>query len=442
MVVQSDSTLAFIKKKVRRLTASASNSSLTESDLEQYINNFYSQDFPYGIKMDQMRSVYTFYTTPYIDRYPLDVNYNQGVRAPFYVDGIQGNFFKDREQFYNMWPRWPTKFQQAPQSLTGSITGIAQPTNPTSITSANHGLVTGDVITITDVVGMTQLNDNIYTITFVDANTFTLDGIDNTTYGSYVSGGIWTATNRAFNFTVGTVPILSKEVIIGGVDESGNPITIADDGNGNLQIQVPNPVVSVPSYANRNYTNPPPANLPNSYAGKPIPGMKNNNDFNPGLNAVTNIGVVNYVTGEMSFVLPEGTSVASGTVLTIRVSQYQTGKPYSLLFWNNEFTIRPIPKHIHKLEIEVYLTPCQFLQTSDNPIINQWAQYIAYGAAREILRDRQDLEGVSNLEEGFFRQEALVLERQGVEEINQRNSTIYSSTNASQGWNSYGSGWY
>lgn len=442
MVQQSDSTLAFIKRKVRRLTASASNSALTEANLEEYINNFYSQDFPYGIKMDQMRSVHTFYTAPYIDRYPLDVNYNQGVRAPFYVDGIQGNFFKDRQQFYNMWPRYPTNFQQAAQTLTGSITGIAQPTNPTSITSANHGLVTGDVITITGVVGMTQLNGNTYTITFVDANTFTLDGIDNTAYGAYVSDGTWTGTARDFNFTVGTVPILSREVIIGGVDESGNPITIADDGNGNLQWKVPNPVVQVPAYP-ANYTTPPPLPLPGVYGGKPIPGMKNNNDFNPGLYAVTNIGTVNYVTGEMSFVLPEGVSVASDTVLTIRVSQYQTGRPYSLLFWNNEFTIRPIPKHIHKLEIEVYLTPCQFLETSDNPILNQWAQYIAYGAAREILRDRQDLEGVANLDEGFLRQEALVLERQGVEEINQRNTTIYSSTGSSDGWNNgFGIGWY
>jgi hypothetical protein len=102
MVLQADSTLAAIKKKVRRLTASASASALSEDDLERAINTFYSQDFPYGIKLDQMRSVYTFFTRPYIDRYPLDVNYNQGVRAPIYVEGIRGTFFKDRQQFYNI----------------------------------------------------------------------------------------------------------------------------------------------------------------------------------------------------------------------------------------------------------------------------------------------------------------------------------------------------
>jgi hypothetical protein len=76
------------------------------------------------------------------------------------------------------------------------------------------------------------------------------------------------------------------------------------------------------------------------------------------------------------------------------------------------------------------------MMTSDNPILNQWAQYIAYGVAREILRDRQDMEGVANLEEGFKRQEALVLERQAVEEIGQPNITLFNSTQYG-----YGIGW-
>ena len=51
----------------------------------------------------------------------------------------------------------------------------------------------------------------------------------------------------------------------------------------------------------------------------------------------------------------------------------------------------------------------------------------------EILRDRQDMEGVSNLEEGFKRQEALVLERQAVEEIQQPNITLFNSTQLGYG---------
>lgn len=357
MVAQSDSTLAAIKTKVRRLTATSSVSSLSENDLEKAINTFYNQDFPYAIKTDQMRSVYTFFTRPYIDRYPLDVNYNQGVREPVYFEGIQGYFFKDRNQFYNMWPRWPTKF------------------NP----------VNGDGVTT--------------------AFTFTLPG-----------------------------PFLSKEVVLGGVDTNGTAISVNDDGNGNLLLQVPNAVTTNPPY--------------NASTFPPVPGMHNQNEGNPGLNfqgtqttPFTNaIGTVDYVTGAFSINFPVAPD--SGTQITCWVSQYQTGRPYTILFWNNEFTIRPVPKIVHKVELETYLTPVQFLSTSDNPIVNQWWQYIAYGTAMEILRERQDIEGVENLREGFMRQEALVLERQGIEEINQRNSTIFSSTVQGQGWNNgFGQGW-
>ncbi len=102
------STLASIQAKVRRLTACASESALSTDNINNAINTYYSQDFPYSIKIDQTRTVYTFYTSPNVDRYPLNVWYNQGVRGPLYVDGIQGSFFKNRQQFYNLYPKFPT----------------------------------------------------------------------------------------------------------------------------------------------------------------------------------------------------------------------------------------------------------------------------------------------------------------------------------------------
>jgi hypothetical protein len=197
---------------------------------------------------------------------------------------------------------------------------------------------------------------------------------------------------------------------------------------------VPNPVVTVPPYT-QVYTA---GNAPvSALVGKPIPGMHNQNTLNPGLNTQTIIGSVDYVTGQIDFVLPSGVSLAAGTLLTVWVRQYQPGRPYCLLFWNNEFHVRPIPKLIHKIEVETYLTPVQFMESTDSPILNQWAQYIAYGSSMEILRDRQDLEGVENLREGFMRQEGLVLERQGIEEIGTPNYQLFNST---QPYSIYG-GW-
>jgi hypothetical protein len=66
--------------------------------------------------------------------------------------------------------------------------------NPLVITKVAHGLVTGDWVTITGVVGMTQLNGNTYYVTRIDADTFkiglTTSGfVDSTAYGVWSSGG-------------------------------------------------------------------------------------------------------------------------------------------------------------------------------------------------------------------------------------------------------------
>lgn len=423
-VAPGDSTVNFMRRKVRRLTASSGESTLTTNDIDQYLNNVILNDFPYAIKIDQMRSVYTFFTRPYIDRYPLDVNFNQGVRAPVYVEGIIGNLFKDRTQFFNIWPKFPTKFQIGGDTLTGTITAIAQPTNPAQITSVNHNLITGAVIQISGVLGMTQLNGNFYTVTVINANTFSLDGIDNTAFGAYISGGTWVSISQSFSFVI-AAPFLSREVVIGGVNTAGNAISINDDGNGILQLLTPNPVVSVPVQKQTSSNKP------------PIPGMLNLNTANPGLISPQNIGTVNYVTGQIDFLLPSGISLAQGTLFTVWVSQYQTGRPYNLLFWNNEFTIRPVPKIIHKVEVETYLTPVQFMLSTDVPILNQWAQYISYIASMEILRDRNDFDGVEGLREGMMRQEGLVLERQAVEEIGTPNYQLFNSTTQ----NYFNGGW-
>jgi len=379
-LAQPDSTLNAIRQKIRRLTASPSEQTLTTYTIDQAINTFYSQDFPYAIKLDQMRSVYNFFTIPNVDTYSLNVNYNQGIRAPVYFEGISGMFFKDREQFFNMWPRWPT--QSTPFS--------------------------GD--------GVTQ----------------------------------------AFSFTVANTPILPGSFVLGGTDTNGNPIIVSDDntnnGNGStpqtgfLYVQRANGIVPQPNFDNP--SPPPQFNVP------PLPGMINNNlsgnilfgvegnayKLYPGDRIQVQVGSINYVTGDVVIDFTPANVIPAAVSFNLWVSQYTAGRPYTLLFWNNQFTVRPVPDKVYKVEVETYLTPVQFLESNDNPIINQWWQYIAYGASMEIQRERNDFEGVEGLREGFMRQESLVLERQGVEEIGQRNTTIFSSSMPQQGWNQ-GFGW-
>jgi len=70
------------------------------------------------------------------------------------------------------------------------ITDITQ-ANPAKVTfSTSHGLVTGDEIHITGVVGMTEVNDREFIITVVDADELTLDGEDSTGHTAYTSDGV------------------------------------------------------------------------------------------------------------------------------------------------------------------------------------------------------------------------------------------------------------
>lgn len=431
-----NSTLTAIQTKIRRLTASSSEQSLTTATINEAINTFYQNDFPYAIKLDQLRSVYTFYTSPNIDRYPLNVNFNQGIRSPVFFEGVQGYYFKDRKEFFNMWPRWPTQNNFPSTTLTGSITNITQ-ANP-AIVTANNTLQNGAKVSISGVGGMTEVNGATYTVSSVTSTSFALN-VDSTGFTAYTSGGTFTSVLQQITFTIPTIPFLGKEVTIGGTDTAGNAIIVNDDGNGKLFYQLPNSIV--------------PSNNLNTILNTTYPGKVNENlstkvsnsgnsvQTFPGDIIQTEIGTVNYITGVVNFNLATvNVTPEIGSDFVTWVSQYQVGRPYSMLFWNNEFTIRPVPDHTYKVEVETYMTPVQFIENTDNPLLLQWWQYISYGAAMEIQRERNDYDSVEGMREGFMRQEALVLERQGIEEINQRNATIFSSTTPQQGWNA-GTGW-
>lgn len=95
---------------------------------------------------------------------------------------------------------------------TGKAISAATQSSPVQLTVTGHGFETGDLAMVTGVVGMTQLNDRVYKITVVDANTVTLDGVDGTAFAGYTSGGTltmgrWYAskkTTRMASYTAGT----------------------------------------------------------------------------------------------------------------------------------------------------------------------------------------------------------------------------------------------
>jgi hypothetical protein len=82
-------------------------------------------------------------------------------------------------------------FWAAVNSAPTSITGITK-ANPAVVTAPGHTFVNGDLVLISDVLGMTEINNTeatAYTVAGVSGNTFQLSGIDSTSFTTYISGG-------------------------------------------------------------------------------------------------------------------------------------------------------------------------------------------------------------------------------------------------------------
>lgn len=76
-----------------------------------------------------------------------------------------------------------------PQITVSAITQA----NPPVVTATGHGYATGQQIILNSIVGMTELNNSqgggFFTITKIDADNFSLNGVDSSFYSAYVLGG-------------------------------------------------------------------------------------------------------------------------------------------------------------------------------------------------------------------------------------------------------------
>ena len=145
-------------------------------------------------------------------------------------------------------------------------------------------------------------------------------------------------------------------------------------------------------------------------------------------------GFVNYVTGEydLNFTSPP----AAGADITIHHILYTPSMPRSILFFDNAFFVRPIPDQAYRIDLEAYRRPTELL-AGHSPELEQWWQYIAYGASIKLFQDRTDEEGVRMLMPEFKQQERLVLRKTIVQQSNERVATIYSDNTSG-----YNNGWW
>lgn len=150
--------------------------------------------------------------------------------------------------------------------------------------------------------------------------------------------------------------------------------------------------------------------------------------------AIDPTNTINYLTA--AFTATFSSAVAAGAPINSQVILANVTRPSGVLYYNNMFTIRPVPDQVYRVEFEVYQRPTALLADDQTPELEEYWQYIAYGAAKKIFEDKMDLESVQMILPALKEQERLVNRRTIVQITNQRTPTIYSEDM----FNGYGSG--
>jgi len=92
--------------------------------------------------------------------------------------------------------------------------------NPFKIGSTGHGYSTGDDVYVSELIGPGEANNRFFRITVLDADNFTLDGVDGLSFDAYVSDG---QVSRVFTLTT---PYLKADLFRLKYTQSADVMTI------------------------------------------------------------------------------------------------------------------------------------------------------------------------------------------------------------------------
>lgn len=139
-------------------------------------------------------------------------------------------------------------------------------------------------------------------------------------------------------------------------------------------------------------------------------------------------GTINYITGDITATFAN--PIPLGQAINAQYTQYQASRPYSLLYFNNKLTLRPVPDKCYKVDVTVFRQPSKALSiANDTPELNSWWELIAYGASLKIFADSGELEELSKYNFLFDEQMTLAQRRTLVQLSTQRTATRYSDAN-------------
>lgn len=101
-------------------------------------------------------------------------------------------------------------------------------------------------------------------------------------------------------------------------------------------------------------------------------------------------GTINYTTGAYNVTF--NNPPASTDTIYAKYQGYSANRPQGVLFFQNEFTFRPVPDQVYQIRMEGYIKPTALSLNVDTPLQEEWGPLIAYGASLDIFADRGDTE--------------------------------------------------
>jgi hypothetical protein len=308
----------------------------------------------------------------------------QGFFGPAYINGIEMPFYTQRQLFYAMWPNYNQTLIQAGtgDGSVGPYT-LNLPFLPNSPGQINFPISAGIIRGHVDLTGIISTGNN-------------QDPPLVTSSGNLIS----------------TIPStsVSSQVFFTSTGEDGSNVIVQDSGEF-LQGNTIYGLLMQPGSA-------PYGNLPLTNGPLPLYSTTQN--------------TVNYQTGIATNVyFPQAIPV--GMPINGQCIYYQMGIPRAILFYNNTLVLRAPPNTQYLIELDAYLTPAAFFNTSAAIPFGYMAEYIARGAARKILSDVGDWEQFNAYESLFKEQESLVHIRSQRQWTSTRTHTIYSGGQFSQG---------
>lgn len=333
--------------KIRRLTARPSASQISDAEVVRYANTYYVFDMPEELRMESLRVNYQFLTNANTPAYDLPTSIYLDVMPPVFMAGYQSYMTQSRENFFRINPEL-NYLQQQSATYTGG--GAYNPLGPFQIQC-----------TATPVLrGFKQNPPGAYSLTSVE------------------------------------VSKINWNVLVSGVDGSGNNQTLVDDGAGNL-------------YRLTDFTN--------NIITYPIRGTIN---YTTGLVTINNAG----------FAL----GIPDVTTISIQYIPYVASRPQSCVFFQDQILLYPIPDQAYTVSFEAYQYPIAFDVagnfTVQAPQVLEWWQMIAAGAAMKIFEDAGDFEMMSKYMPVLKRYESLALRRTIVQQTSERVATIYTEQTA------------